>query len=238
MAYTFKVYAPNASGTTVDMSANPPAAGDILVAWSITDTQGASQEVGTIASPDPDWTKFGPQTTTTDSQTAAFWIKETPCVGGETSFDIDTNASALNGAIAIGGVDQTTQLDVSPPAFTNQNTGSASPATLAANSITPVTNGSLLVALMGPDVTANVDATMTFSGGGLTWTTRADHRDGFRNAGVGTAEQTTAAAITVTGSATFASGNAGRCMFVLALRNATPPSGGGGIVRQVMQHEA
>ena len=127
--------------------------------------------------------------------------------------------------MAIGGVDATTFQDVTAPAPANNNTGQSSVATIT-NSITPTTNGSLIIAIKGTDTTASTDATHTFSGGGLTWTTRADQQDGFRNVGVGTAEQTTAAAITVTGSSTYSAGNAGQAMFLLALRNASPPAGG------------
>ena len=113
----------------------------------------------------------------------------------------------------------------SPAAWLTKN-ASNSVSTIT-NSITPTTNGSLIIAIKGTDVLSNVDVTHSFSGGGLTWTTRADQYDSsFRNVGVGTAEQTTAAAITVTGSSTYSAGNAGQAMFLLALRNASPPAGG------------
>lgn len=222
MAYTFRVYAPNSTGSTIDTSANPPAAGEVLIVWSVSDSTSTS---GT--GPGTGWTQINAawQVTTTDAQSLAVWIKNTGAAGGETSIDVTTSTVNLNGGMAIGGVDATTFQDVTAPAPSNNNTGVASVATIT-NSITPTTNGSLIIAIKGTDNTANVDTTHTFSGGGLTWTTRADQYDSsFRNVGVGTAEQTTAAAITVTGSSTFASGNAGQAMFVMALRNASPPAG-------------
>ena len=182
-------------------------------------------EVGT--GPGTGWTQINAawQVTTTDAQSLAVWIKNTGAAGGETSIDVTTSTVNLNGGMAIGGVDATTFQDVTAPAPANNNTGQSSVATIT-NSITPTTNGSLIIAIKGTDTTASTDATHTFSGGGLTWTTRADQQDGFRNVGVGTAEQTTAAAITVTGSSTYSAGNAGQAMFLLALRNASPPAGG------------
>jgi len=232
VAYTFRVYAPNSTGTTVDMSANPPAAGEVGLAWSVSDSTSTS---GT--GPGTGWTQIGSwQVTTTDAQSLAVWIKNTAWAGGETSLDITTSTVNLNGVMAIGGVDATTFQDVAAPAAANNNTGVASVGTIT-NSITPTTNGSLIIAIKGTDNLSNVDTTHTFSGGGLTWTTRADQYDSsFRNVGVGTAEQTTAAAITVTGSSTYSTGNAGQAMFVLALRNASPPAGGSSIMRQMMAH--
>lgn len=223
MAYTFRVYAPNTTGATIDTSANPPAAGEVLLVWSVSDSTSTS---GT--GPGTGWTQINAawQVTTTDAQSLAVWIKNTAAAGGETSIDCTTSTVNLNGAMAIGGVDATTFQDVTAPAPANNNTGVASVGTIT-NSITPTTNGSLIVAIKGTDTLSNVDVTHTFSGGGLTWTTRADQYDSsFRNVGVGTAEQTTAAAITVTGSSTYSTGNAGQAMYVMALRNASPPAGG------------
>lgn len=223
MAYAFRVYAPNSTGATIDTSANPPAAGEVLIVWSVSDSTSTS---GT--GPGTGWTQINAawQVTTTDAQSLAVWIKNTAAAGGETSIDCTTSTVNLNGAMAISGVDATTFQDVTAPAPSNNNTGAASVSTIT-NSITPTTNGSLIIAIKGTDVLSNVDVTHSFSGGGLTWTTRADQYDSsFRNVGVGTAEQTTAAAITVTGSSTYSAGNAGQAMFLLALRNASPPAGG------------
>lgn len=227
MAYGFRVYQTNTSSSTIDTSANPPAAGEVLIVWSVSDNSST-----TGVGPGTGWTQINSawQSTTTDAQSLGVWIKNTGAAGGETSISMTTSSVNLNGGMAISGVDATTFQDVTAPAPANNNTGVASVATIT-NSITPTTNGSLIVAVKGTDVTVSGDATHTFSGGGLTWTTRADQVDGFRNVGVGTAEQTTAAAITVTGSSSFASGNAGQAMFVMALRNASPPAGGGSIDR-------
>lgn len=226
MAYAFRVYAPTTSGSTIDTSGNPPAAGEVLIVWSVSDNSST-----TGVGPGAGWTQINSawQSTTTDAQSLGVWIKNTAAAGGETSIDVTTSSVNLNGAMAISGVNATTFQDVTAPAPTNNNTGQSSVATIT-NSITPTTNGSLIVAIKGTDTTASTDATHTFSGGGLTWTTRADQQDGFRNVGVGTAEQATAAAITVTGSSSFATGTAGQAMFILALRNASPPTGGSAAV--------
>jgi len=165
------------------------------------------------------------QETTTDAQNLGVNRKKA-ATGSEGSLNITNSAArAMIGFIlALTGADNTTPEDVTT-VVVNNNTGAASPATLTAN-ITPVTDGCMIVAIMGTDTTASVNATTTFSttsGTTGAWTTRADLNSGFNNIAVGTALQTTAGAITVQGSSSFASGTAGRAMIVMAIR---PGAGG------------
>ena len=217
MAITFRVYQSNTSSSTVDLSGNPPAAGERGLCWSVSDSTSTSG-----SGPGTGWTQVGGAwvVNTADAQSISVWTKDAAWAGGETSLSITTSTVNLNGAMAIGGLDATTFIDVTIPTPANSSTASASPRTITL-AITPATNGALLVAVIGGDTTASTDATFSASDtGGLSWTTRADQNDGFRNVGVCTAIQSSAAATTVTGQATFATGNAGITLFVLALRPA------------------
>lgn len=211
-------------GSNVDMSARPLVAGEILLAGSVSDSTGTSG-VG----PGTGWSQIGTWVVnTTDAQSVAVWKNDTVAAGGETSLSFTTNNTALSWLLAIGGGDQTTHFDVTPPSPANlgsSGSGLTSPAT-ATVSITTVSNGSLLVGVLASDVTANLNAAVAFSGPGLTWTPRIDGQGGFRNVDVATAEQTNAGAVSVDAVATFASGTAGLTMFLLAIRNESPPAGG------------
>ena len=167
-------------------------------------------------------------TTTIDSMCLIYVIKDSASGSeGALSFALASGATMVGCVIEIDGLD-TTKLDVSPPAWATNNTANASPWTATANSITPVSNGALILAVMGSDeTTGSHDAVHTFSGGGLTWTTVADLADnsnGFRQLAVGVATQSTAAAITVSGTGTIAGGSAGWAIRPLVFR----PTGGGG----------
>ena len=220
MAWTVNGYF--IDGSTIDMSGRPLVAGEVLLAGYVSDSTST-----TGVGPGTGWTQIGTNVVTTlDAQTMAVWKKDTAAAGGETSLFMTTSTAALCFLLAVGGADAGTHYDVTPPTPTSDNSSTASPASISLG-ITPVTNGSLLIAFKGSDVTVNLDAAHTFSDtGGLSWTTRIDGQGGFRNVGVGTAEQTTAAATTVSGTSTFASGNAAQALFVVALRNASPPAGG------------
>lgn len=216
-----KVYATNTSSSTIDMSANPPSAGQAGIAWSVTDSTSTSG-----AGPGTGWTQIGSWVVNTvDAQSLSLWVKNTPFAGGETSLNMTTSTVALNGAAALDGIDGTTIIDGTPPTPANNNTGAASPVTISL-AITPTVNGCRIVALMGTDVLTSQDVVHTFADtGGLSWGVLADQRDGFRNCGVAIATQATAAATTVTGTGTYSSGgNAGRSLILVSLN----PSGGGG----------
>lgn len=196
-----------------------PQAGDFVLLWAVSDSTGADPSYPTTTGWWTGANQRQEQDTSPDGSDAS-WALYGPAVGNETSFTITTNAGIIGGAILCRGVHQTDPFSVVSPTPANNNTGASSPATLT-NSITPDDNGAGLVAIMNADVTASGAVTFSFSDtGGLTWTTQANTNNGFRNIGVGTAIQTTAAATTVTGSASFASGLAGRALFLVALRPA------------------
>lgn len=185
-------------------------AGDTLVAWAVSDA------TGTTATWPSGFTQVAAQDTTTDGQTLLAAIKVN-ATGSEGSQSITSSSNLICGISSFSGANTTTQPDVTTVVASN-NTGQASPWTIGA-SITPVTSGSALVAIMGSDVTDSADPVHTFSDtGGLAWTTVADISSGFPNVGVGVASQTTAAATTVTGTGTVASVSAGRSMILIAVR--------------------
>lgn len=197
------------------------AAHDVAIAWAVSDSSITTYTALTGFSA---WTTVA---NTKDGQKIAVAIK-TDCTGSEGTVTLAANNGIIGGILGITGMDNTTQPDVAIVTG-NNSAGSASPWSQAASSLTPATNGALLVALFGSDVTASTasspDVVFTNSGTGLTWTNEAVSNDGgFRKATIGTATQATAAAITVTGTGTLASATAGPSIIVVALR---PASGGG-----------
>lgn len=168
------------------------------------------------------------QTTTGDGQTLNI-VDKPDASGSEGAISFSTTFAhqMIGFCLAASGVDNTTPRDVAPQVG-NNNTAAASPWTIDV-SITPVTDGCLIVAIMGSDTTSGVDAVHSFSttvGSTGAWTVRQDLNGlgAFGNIGVGTCSQTTAGAITVRGTGTKAAASAGRSMAVFALR----PAGGGG----------
>lgn len=197
-----------------------PTAGDVLVAWFLTDNQNGS---ATLTLP-TDFTQVGTaQVCTFDNQTLWVAIKNN-ATGSETSLSFNNSDSAtmIAGVASFSGRDNTTPQDVTAVQV-SINTGTTATPTA---SITPVTDGVDIIAINGADVNSsgqNPTFTFTTSAGTTgAWTTRQDQKNGFFNAGVGTAAQTTAGAITVTCTRSVSSGNS---MTVLALR---PSAGGGG----------
>lgn len=193
---------------------------DVAVAWAVSDSAVTSMTALTGFSA---WTTVQ---NTKDGQTIAIAIK-TDCDGSEGTVTLAANNNIIGGILGISGMDNTTQPDVAAGTG-NDNVGSASPWSQAASSITPATNGALIVALFGSDITAGsaTPPTVVFtnSGTGLTWTNQAVSNDGgFRQATIGTATQATAAAIAVTGTGTLGGATAGPSIIVVALR----PSAGG-----------
>jgi len=219
MAFTFKFWSNN--GTTVTLSPSPDA-GMQLIGLSVSDstsTSGTGPDAGT------GWTQRGGgwQVNTADAQSAAVWTKNTLATGSETSIDFTTSSVNANAVLGVGGVDAGTPIDVIMAAFSNNNTGQATPSSIT-GAITTTANGDLLVACVFPDITANVatDYAGRFSEtGGATFTVQGSIQDGFRNIGVATAVQTTLGATTVTGGANHTGANAGLSMLVLSLKSAT-----------------
>lgn len=238
MPITTRAYGPNASGTDVSLTGNPPAAGERLVCWGVTDNAASS-----MTGPGTGWTARPSTTTiqnTADSQSMLAWTLDALTAGTETIISIVTGSTSLNGALAIGGdVDPTVFLDVAAVSA-NDNAADPTGDTLQA-SLTTVTPGCLVLAIVGLDVTANVDATASFGASGAAGAVTAagiltDQRDGFRNVVTWGALQTNAGAITVTATSSLPSGNAGMSMILMAVRTTLGGGSPASILRQMMAH--
>ena len=188
-------------------------AGDTLVAYVVND----NSTVQTYTWPSGFVEQFVSQTTT-DGMNVACAIKKN-ATGSEGALTITPSGSThIGGISAYSGRDTTTQPDVTSVSVV-ENANENPPSTTG--TIVPTTNGCDIVGIYGLDTSGTVNAT-TFSGGGLTWTTRADVNNGaFYNVSCGDAPQTTAASIGVTGTGTV---NAAKVLFLIALR---PAAGGG-----------
>lgn len=198
------------------------AAGDVLIAWLVEDTNPAGDSVNPSTWPSG-FTHVHAIDTFADGQVLSVGLKVATGAEGLLTFGFPSGNDCIGGVAAFSGRDGTTPQDVTAVEV-SVDTAGASPWTVGA-SLTPVTNGCDLVAVMGSDITAAQDVVHSFAGGGLTWTTVADQWSGdFENVAVGHAVQATAGAITVTGTGTRSGATAGRSMILLALR---PAAGGG-----------
>lgn len=161
-----------------------------------------------------------------DSQMLAVFIQR---AGGSepASYTLGSANSGIGGIITIRGVDTTTALDVAVTAASNTSANS-SPWNINATGLTTVTGDSLLVMIAGDDVTSSAAVTHTAPASPGTWTKQTEGNSGFLNYGVFTAPKAaTGATGTVTAVGTAAGITAGWAAFLIALRTATPPSGGG-----------
>ena len=188
-----------------------PTANDVLIAYQISDATGAAGAAPTGFS----GTALVDITSTFDNSRLTVWIKQ-QATGSETSVSLNGASNAIiGGVLAFSGIDNTTSLDVAAQSFADSVSG-----TTASASLTPVTNGCDIVAILDAD-TGSVDSTFSFSttsGTTGAWTGRTDQNSGFYNVGSGTATQTTAGAITVQGTQSNAGG---RLFALIALRPAT-----------------
>ena len=189
-----------------------PTANDVLIAYQINDVTNAAGAAPTGFSA----TALVDISSTFDNSRLTVWIKQ-QATGSETSVSLNGASNAIiGGVLAFSGIDNTTSLDVAAASFADSVSG-----TTASASLTPVTNGCDIVAILDAD-TASVDSTFSFattSGTTGAWTGRTDQNSGFYNVGTGTATQTTAGAITVQGTQSNAGG---RLFALLALRPSTP----------------
>ncbi|HEX7124962.1 MAG TPA: hypothetical protein VF406_04195, partial [Thermodesulfobacteriota bacterium] len=209
-------------GPTVNVTVSV-SAGDVLVAWLVEDTNPAGDSVNPSNWP-TGFTHVHAIDTFADGQVLAVGIKVADGSEGLLTFGFPSGNDCIGGVAAFSGRDTTTPQDVAA-VEASVDTAQNSPWTVDA-SITPVTDGCDLVAIMGSDITSSQDVVHSFSGGGLTWTVAADQWSGdFENVAVGYAVQPAAGAITVTGTGTRSGATAGRAMILLALR---PAAGGGG----------
>lgn len=191
-----------------------PNAGDIIIAWAITDTTNAQD----LDSAPSGYTQITRQQSTADAATMLVAYKIATGAETSVSFSSASSNTCVAGAMTFSGRDQTTPLDVTPQIFNSSTTD-----TTADISITPVTDGCDLCFVYGDD-TGSVNPSFTFSttsGTTGTWTTRTDQNSGFYNIGVGDATQDTAGALTARGTVTQ---TGGRLSVLIALRP-TPPAG-------------
>jgi hypothetical protein len=145
--------------------------------------------------------------------------------GSEGSLNITSSQSMIGFMLSFSGCDTTTPQDVTPPAAVVNTTQTPAPLVIDSNSITPVTDGVMIVAVRLTDVSASESKPCTFStlsGTTGSWTTN-DFNSGFYNISVGYAPQTTAGAVVVR-SSTGGAANAAGVVWVMALR----PAGAGG----------
>jgi hypothetical protein len=152
--------------------ATSPTIHDVLIFGGVTDTA----VDGPLTSLPTGFSADVSQATTADGQTLLCAHKNDASGSeGSISFSNSGPHQMIGFVLAASGIDNTTPLDVAV-VVANNNTATATPWTVAA-SATPVTNGCLLVAVMGSDVTGGKDAVHTFNTtSGLTsaWTPRQD----------------------------------------------------------------
>lgn len=188
-----------------------PAAGEFLIAWAITDA------LDTLESYSAGWTPLAGLRSSADN--ADLFTLYRVADGSETTVSFQTSGnSMIAGCAAFSGIDTTTPLDVAPVSF-----ASSASSTTSDISITPVTNGAVLARVQCCD-NGSTDATFTYSttaGTTGAWTTRVDQHASYYDVALGTAEQTTAGAIT---SRCTTSVSGGRIGWLFALR---PAAGGG-----------
>lgn len=191
-----------------------PNAGDILIAWAFNDEANAND----LDSDPAGWTLIFRGVSTNDNSTLRVCYKIATGAETSVSFNSASGNIAIGGCIAFSGRDTTTPLDVTPVTLANSTSQ-----TTADLSITPVTDGADLCFIFDCDG-GNSDYTFSFStisGTTGAWTTRVDQRADFRNAGVGSATQATAGALTARGTSTVAGG---RVAVLIALRPSSSPA--------------
>ena len=189
-----------------------PAAGEFLIAWAITDANDI------LSSYSAGWTSLAKLHSSADN--ADLFVLYKIADGSETTVSFTTNSgnAMIAGCAAFSGIDTTTPLDVAPVSIANSASSTTSDI-----SITPVTNGAVLARVQCCD-NGSTDATFTFSttsGTTGAWTTRVDQHASYYDVALGTAEQTTAGAIT---NRCTTSVSGGRIGWLFALR---PAAGGG-----------
>ena len=153
------------------------------------------------------------------------WALKLDCTGSEGTLTVGSSGSCIAGIVGVSSANNSA-LDVASPTAYNNNSLVASPWT-GVLSITPTTNGDVLLAIIMSDVNSNTVSTVhTFADtGGLSWTVDEHHdTTGWFQGAIAYATQATAAATTVTGTGTGATNSSGVSMFLAAIKAA---SGGG-----------
>jgi len=189
-----------------------PAADEFLIAWAITDAQ------VTLEAYSAGWTPLASLRSTADS--ADLFVLYRVADGSETTVSFQTSSnSMIAGCAAFSGIDTTTPLDVAPVSIENSASSMTSDI-----SITPATNGVVLARVQCCDTWDITDVTFTFSttaGTTGAWTTHVDQHASYYDVALGTAEQTTAGALT---NRCTTSVSGGRIGWLFALR---PAAGSG-----------
>lgn len=188
-----------------------PTAGDILLAWAITD----STTTGNLDSDPSGFSNLAPVVNSTNDG-ASFRASIKVSDGTETSVSFSSTSTnpCIAGVIAFSGRDTTTPLDVAAVTIALSTAG-----TTADLSITPITDGCDLCYILGNDGGSS-NTTFTFttqSGTTGAWTTQPDQNSGYYNVAAGSAVQTTAGAIT---ARCTTSQTGGRLGVLVALRPA------------------
>lgn len=200
---------------SVNITLNPGAAlHDVIIAAAVND----SASVITFSWP-ASFDELMAQATTVDGQYAGVARKK-DASGSEGSITITdgSSTSKIGFFLPISGVNNTTPEDVTPN-IVNDNTGSTN--TIDSGSVTPVTSGAKILAIMFMDAgSTQTGSFSTVSGSTGSWTMHdASISDGgFRHCCVGSADWTSGSVV-VRGSTTS---NCGKSMIVIVLR----PAGG------------
>lgn len=188
-----------------------PTAGDILLAWAITD----STTPGNLNSDPSGFSNLAPAVNSTyDSATFRASIKVADGTETSVSFNSTSGVECIAGVIAFSGRDTTTPLDVAAVTI-----ALSTASTTADLSITPITDGCDLCYILGNDGGTS-DTTFTYttqSGTTGAWTTQPDQHIGYYNIAAGRSVQTTAGAIT---ARCTTSQTGGRLGVLVALRPA------------------
>jgi hypothetical protein len=191
---------------------------DVLVAGMVTDSTEAGQDPFAISG----FTQKAFHIMTYDSGAHGALLKADSS-GSEGALDVTNgNSNTMIGFIlSLTGANNATPEDVATQSTVTAS-GMASPWTKL-TSITPVTNGCMIVAVMSSDdasggtITYNFETTTGTTG---PWTVRGEFRSGAHSIAVGTAIQATAGAITVTGTGTLGGATAARSLTLFAIRPA------------------
>lgn len=196
-------------------------AGEYIIAGVVSDA------IATLTSLPSGFSQLGSILDTTADNQSLLVARKASASGSEGALTFDMTQALIGVAIAFSGVDTTTPEDVAVVGVTDGASSGATGRTISA-SLTTVTNGCMLVAIAGTDVAASTDVTHTFAttaGSTAAWTipTGGDIQDGFFNMAVGYALQSTAGAVTVRLTSTWAGGaNAGLSLMLVALRPSGP----------------
>jgi hypothetical protein len=218
MPITFNVIA-SSSTPAQPLTINPGAtADDVLIGAAVLDD-------GTVTTFTP-WPSFDQianlNTQLQDGQSLGVFRKK-DATGTEGAIDLNNAIpnNMIGFIMALSGADNVTPEDVASVTGID-DTNDPSPWDLDL-SITPVTDGCMIVCIVGSDTIGSMNAVHSFSnvtGTALTWTVRGDFNSGFYNIAVATAPQAAAEAITVRGTGTFAGQGAAQAMVVMAIRPA------------------